>query len=85
MSGNGTLKPATTLPAVLVYEAPRQSYGRTTPAAAFLSQLLAERHHLAPQRAKRRAPVTDAVNAYRLGGHVTHQRLPAGYRRTVVA
>ena len=55
MSGNGTPKPATTLPAVLVYEAPRQSFSRTTPAAAFLSQLLAERRLVGGRAAEGKA------------------------------
>lgn len=58
---------------------------RIAPKVAFLSQLIAERHRLAPQRAKRRVPIAQAVDAYRIGGSVTSVRMPAGYRKTVVA
>lgn len=84
MSGNGTSNPSAGLPAVLAYSAPRPVYRRIAPGAAFLSQLIAERQHLAPQRAKRRAPIAQAVDAYRLGGTATQVRMPAGYRKTVV-
>jgi len=70
---------------VLSSPAPRPAYLRVAPRAAFLSQLIAERHHLAPQRARRRAPIAQAVDAYRLGGGVTMVRMPAGYRKTIVA
>jgi hypothetical protein len=70
---------------VVAARAARPSLQRTAPEAAFLSQLLAERHRLAPQRARRRAPITQAVDAYRIGGSVTVVRMPAGYRKTVVA
>ena len=58
---------------------------RVAPEAAFLSQLIAERHHLAPQRSERRAPLSQAVDAYATGSSISVVRLPAGYRRTVVA
>lgn len=70
---------------VLVPSPARPGFYRETPRAAFLSQLIAERHHLAPQRARRRAPIAQAVDAYRIGGGVTMVRMPAGYRKTVVA
>jgi hypothetical protein len=70
---------------VLVQAPRRPSLLRTTPKAAFVSQLIAARQHLAPQRANRRAPIAEAVDAYRIGGAVTVLRMPAGYRRTVVA
>ncbi len=53
--------------------------------AAFISQLIAERQHLPPQRERRRAPMAEAVICY---GHAAEQsvrRLPPGYRKTVVA
>lgn len=85
MSGNEPNDASRRLPVVLVHAAPRPSLARTAPPAAFISQLLAARDHLPVQRLKRRAPVAHAVAAYRSGGHVTERRLPAGYRRTVVA
>jgi hypothetical protein len=53
--------------------------------AAFISQLIAERQHLPPQRERRRAPMAEAVSCY---GHAAEQavrRLPPGYRKTIVA
>jgi hypothetical protein len=70
---------------VLASSAPRSTYRRAAPGAAFLSQLIAERHRLAPQRARRRAPVAEAVDAYCSAGRVMVARMPAGYRKTVVA
>ncbi|MHB1109110.1 MAG: hypothetical protein ACYCZU_02140 [Devosia sp.] len=85
MSGNGTNATSSGLPAVLTRVALRTAYHRIAPRAAFLSQLIAARHHLAPQRAKRRAPIAQAVDAYRIGGGIATVRMPAGYRKTVVA
>jgi hypothetical protein len=59
--------------------------GRGVPKADFLSQLIAERHHLAPQRARRRAPVADALRTYDAGGHVADRRLPPGWRMNIEA
>ena len=53
---------------------------RGAPKAAFLSQLIAERHHLATQRAKRQAPVGEALRTYDAGGKIAVRRLPPGYR-----
>ena len=50
-----------------------------SPDAAFISQLIAEHHHLAPQRAKRRATQSVAVGAYDTGLHISDRRLPAGW------
>jgi hypothetical protein len=69
---------------VLAASAPRPSLRRSATEATFLSQLIAARQHLAPQRARRRAPITQAVDAYRIGGRVSVVRMPAGYRKTVV-
>lgn len=85
MTRNGTNGTSGGLPVALAYASPRSPYHRIAPGAAFLSQLIAERHHLAPQRAKRRAPVAQAVDAYRSGSGVATVRMPAGYRKTVVA
>lgn len=85
MSENETDAAPAGLPMVLVPSPVRPSFYRAAPKAAFLSQLIAERHHLAPQRARRRAPVAQAVSAYATGSSATVLRMPAGYRRTVVA
>lgn len=59
--------------------------GRGAPEAAFISQLIAERYHLAPQRSRRRAPLSDVVGAYDSGAKIAVVRLPVGYRTTLVA
>jgi len=58
---------------------------RGAPKAAFLSQLIAERHHLATQRTKRQAPVAVALRTYDAGGKIAVRRLPPGYRISVDA
>jgi hypothetical protein len=63
----------------------RLSGTRVTPAASFLSQLIAERYHLAPQRTRRRATPIVATGAYATGAHIADRRLPAGYRTSRVA
>jgi hypothetical protein len=77
--------PTQTLPMVIGTTAARPSLARSATQAEFLSQLLAARQHLAVQRARRRAPIDVAVDAYRTSAVVTRQRMPQGYRRTVVA
>ena len=54
------------------------------PHADFISQLIAERQHLPPQRARRRAAVGEALAAYDSGAHIADRRMPPGYRKTVV-
>jgi hypothetical protein len=56
---------------------------RGAPKAAFLSQLIAERHHLSTQRVKRQAPVADVLRSYDAGGKIAVRRLPPGYRMTL--
>jgi hypothetical protein len=73
------------LPLVLEPAAPRAGFTRVAPAAAFLSQLIAERHHLMTQRQKRRAPVNIAVARYAARAEAAVVRMPSGYRRTVIA
>lgn len=72
------------LPALVGAPAPRPSLARAMPRAAFLSQLIAERQHLAPQRQRRRAPLGVAMDSYRTGASIAVRRLPAGYRTTLV-
>jgi len=55
------------------------------PAAAFLSQLIAERDHMAPQRARRRAPVATALLSYHGTAILTPPHLPPGYRKSLLA
>ena len=76
-------QPGTALVAVAARSRP--STVRLTPAASFLSQLIAERYQLAPQRARRRAPPIVATGAYATGTHIADLRLPAGYRKSLVA
>ena len=58
---------------------------RGAPKAAFLSQLIAERHHMATQRAKRQASVADVLRTYDAGGKISVRRVPPGYRMSVDA
>jgi hypothetical protein len=58
----------------------RFSFYRGAPKAAFLTQLIAERHHLATQRVKRQAPVADVLRTYDAAGRVAIRRMPPGYR-----
>jgi hypothetical protein len=53
---------------------------RGTPKAAFLSQLIAERHHMSTQRVKRQAPVAEVLRTYDAGGKLSLRRMPPGYR-----
>ncbi|HEX4296696.1 MAG TPA: hypothetical protein VHZ56_01615 [Devosia sp.] len=61
----------------------RPSPPRLAAPATFLSQLIAERDHLAPQRARRRAPVGEALRSYAVGGRIAVRRLPPGYRMSI--
>ena len=65
---------------VALHAAARPGFARVAPEAAFVSQLIAERNHMAPQRERRRAPVGVAVGAYDTGSRIAIRRLPAGYR-----
>ena len=60
-------------------------FSRGNPKAGFISQLLAERHHLATQRQRRQAPVEEALRTYDAGGKLGIRRLPPGYRMTIDA
>lgn len=62
-----------------------QFLSRIAPEATFLSQLIAERDNLAPQREHRRAPVGVAVGAYDTGSRIAIRRMPPGYRKNVDA
>ena len=77
--------PAPGLPMVIGTTAPRPSLRRTETTAAFVSQLLAARENLPPQRVRRRNSVNGALGAYSAGAQMSTVRMPAGYRKTVVA
>jgi hypothetical protein len=53
--------------------------------AAFLSQLIAERMHLPPQRERRRETAEYATDSYASTARESVRRLPPGYRRTLIA
>ena len=72
--------PVTTEPA-----RPRPSLARSQTGAAFVSQLLASRANLPPQRLRRRGSAEGAIGAYDNSAKVTIKRMPAGYRKSVVA
>jgi hypothetical protein len=84
MDDYGTERKVFRLPVTL--EAPRERLRIAVPSASvdFLSQLIAERQHLPPQRERRRAPVGEAVTAYDRGARIAVRRMPAGYRTTIV-
>jgi hypothetical protein len=73
------------LPMVIEPARPRPSLKRTETTAAFVSQLLAERARLAPQRARRRATPEGAVGAYADSARIAIKRMPMGYRTSIVA
>ncbi len=63
----------------------RPSLARSAPSAAFVSQLLAERDRLPPQRERRTASLDRALGAYAQGGRITQRRMPQGFRKMVMA
>lgn len=73
------------LPMVIDAARPRPSLYRTETRAAFVSQLLAARANLAPQRVRRRGTAEGAIGAYADGARVAIKRMPMGYRTTIVA
>jgi len=83
MDDNGTERKVFRLPEVL--DLPRERLRVSPPAQSdFVSQLIAERQHLPPQRDRRGAPVVEAVSAYDKGARIATRRMPAGYRKTIV-
>jgi len=73
------------LPMLIEPTGPRPSLQRSETTAAFISQLLAERNRMAPQRARRRNSAEGAVGAYAAGARVAVKRMPMGYRTSIVA
>jgi len=72
-------RPVTTLEGV-AYRSPGSNLARAT----FVSQLIAERYHLAPQRERRRASIADAVGSYAAAEQQAIRRLPPGYRKAML-
>lgn len=70
---------------VLEAARPRPSLKRSETAAAFVSQLLAARANLPPQRGRRRNTAEGAVGAYADGAKIAVKRMPVGYRTSIVA
>ncbi|MGB3337763.1 MAG: hypothetical protein WBA73_11335 [Devosia sp.] len=73
------------LPVLIGSPRPRPSLLRTETTAAFVSQLLAERGNLAPQRSRRRGSAEGAIGAYAASAKVAVKRMPLGYRTTILA
>ena len=73
------------LPVLIGPSRPRPSLRRSETGAAFVSQLLAARANLMPQRERRRDTPEGAIGAYAGGARVGVKRMPAGYRTSIVA
>lgn len=73
------------LPMLIGPSRPRPSLRRAETTAAFVSQLLAARGNLPPQRLRRRGSAEGAIGAYADGAKVAVKRMPVGYRTTIVA
>lgn len=56
---------------------------RGAPKTEFLSQLVAERDRMAPQRIHRQATPMEVLRVYDAGGKLKVLRLPPGYRLNV--
>ncbi len=73
------------LPVTLEARVSRPSMAPSSPDANFVSQLIAARAHLPPQRERRRTTPEGAVGAYAAGARIAVRRMPAGYRTHIVA
>ncbi|WIY52659.1 hypothetical protein O9Z70_14560 [Devosia sp. YIM 151766] len=73
-----------TLPVPAAPATPRPSLAHSAPNAAFVSQLIAARERLSPQRTSRLENAAGAVGAYGKGGRIAERRMPLGYRRTLL-
>ncbi len=62
----------------------RPSLVHSAPTAAFVSQLIAARDRLSPQRAAHRGNEAGAVGAYGKGAVIADRRMPMGFRKTKV-
>lgn len=83
MTDNGT-QAAPGLPMVVEAPPARPRFARVVASADFLSQLIAARQHLPPQRERRRGQPAQAVAAYSAGARIAVRRMPAGYRRSLL-
>lgn len=63
----------------------RFSSDRQAPRPEFLSQLIAERDHLATQRVKRQATPLEVLRVYDAGGKLRVLRVPPGHRTDIEA
>lgn len=63
----------------------RYSSFRQATRPEFLSQLIAERDRLAPQRVKRQATPLEVLRVYDAGGKLKALRIPPGYRTNIEA
>lgn len=70
---------------ILVTQRPRAAFADSLPRGAFISQLIAERYHLAPQRQRRRAPLDVALDCYETAEQQATRRMPPGYRTSLSA
>jgi hypothetical protein len=73
------------LPARIGDASSRPPLSRSAPNPEFISQLIAARDRMATQRLRRRDTPEAAASAYRHGARIAELRMPAGYRKTVVA
>jgi len=73
------------LPVPVEARQPRPSLLRSQTRADFVSQLLAAREKMPPQRERRRGSSEGAIGAYSAGAKVAIKRMPIGYRTTIVA
>jgi hypothetical protein len=76
----------TGLPAIVERRRPGWSMrSRVATDPGFVSQLIAERDRLPPQRQRRQAPVATAIDAYRQGERRDRRHLPQGFFRSAEA
>jgi hypothetical protein len=75
----------TSLVALTAGSTARRAIPGAAPDAGFISQLIAERDRLPPQREKRQAPVTTAISAYDQGERRDARRVPQGFFRSAEA
>lgn len=73
------------LPMLVAAQAARPSLQRSQTRADFVSQLLAERAGLIPQRSRRRDNAESAIGAYADGARIAVKRMPLGYRTSILA
>jgi hypothetical protein len=64
---------------------PRPSLARSSASAAFVSQLLAARDRLPPQRPRRNANAERALGAYGQSARSLIRRMPQGFRKNLTA